>query len=255
MHEISADWAAQRIKGLSLWTAVASTCSAPRHEASEGESIKTLIDEFQYPRLGPGQMWETRRTTRSGARRRGPPRPPVVEDRARRPARHGVVAGDRDGGANALRRRDHFLSTMPIRELIDALDAGAAAARDRRGGSLQVPRLPHRRPDRRRAETCFPTTGSTSTSRDVKLGRIQNFKNWCPDLVPDPTKSMPRPRVLLLRGRRPLDHVRRRADRARPTRDRRDRPGRRGRGRRRLRRPDAQGLPGLRRRLPGRTWP
>src|SRR5690606_11135460 len=57
---ISADWAAQRIKGLSLWQAVWNALTAgirPRRGA-DGAVIKTLIDQFQYPRLGPGQMWE-----------------------------------------------------------------------------------------------------------------------------------------------------------------------------------------------------
>ena len=56
--EISCDWAAQRIKGLSLTGAVASALLGGL-KSKKGEVIKTLIDEFQYPRLGPGQMWET----------------------------------------------------------------------------------------------------------------------------------------------------------------------------------------------------
>src|SRR4051794_17086850 len=57
---ISADWAAQRIKGLSLTNAVLSALTGGR-KSRKGEVIKTLIDEFQYPRLGPGQMWEAAR--------------------------------------------------------------------------------------------------------------------------------------------------------------------------------------------------
>jgi len=58
--QISADWAAQRIKGLSLTQAVLSALN-PKFLAKKGEVIKTLVDEFQYPRLGPGQMWEKAR--------------------------------------------------------------------------------------------------------------------------------------------------------------------------------------------------
>ena len=89
-NEISADWAAQRIKGLSLIEAV---CERPlrRPQArSKGEVIKTLIDSFQYPRLGPGQMWEAARDRVRRAGRRGPPRPPGRPDRARRLGRHRV---------------------------------------------------------------------------------------------------------------------------------------------------------------------
>ena len=60
---ISADWAAQRIKGLSLWRAVwnALTAGLRTTAGPRGKVIKTLIDRFQYPRLGPGQMWEVAR--------------------------------------------------------------------------------------------------------------------------------------------------------------------------------------------------
>src|SRR5205823_275800 len=64
--EISADWAAQRIKGLGLFQAVANALFG--RSKSKGEVIKTLIDSFQYPRLGPGQMWEM---TRDLVRRNG----------------------------------------------------------------------------------------------------------------------------------------------------------------------------------------
>ena len=65
--ELSADWAAQRIKGLNLMAVIRSTLLPRRSrvKARGDEVIKTLIDEFRYPRLGPGQMWETVRDLRS----------------------------------------------------------------------------------------------------------------------------------------------------------------------------------------------
>src|SRR5829696_3187571 len=60
--EISADWAAQRIKGLDLWSAMSNalrnSAGTRRSTAKNGEVIKTLIDSFQYPRKGPGMMWD-----------------------------------------------------------------------------------------------------------------------------------------------------------------------------------------------------
>src|SRR6516162_5168799 len=56
--EISADWAAQRIKGLSLRTAILNALLPKKQPASRERVIKTLIDSFRYPRLGPGMMWE-----------------------------------------------------------------------------------------------------------------------------------------------------------------------------------------------------
>ena len=69
------------------------------------------------------------------------------------------------------------------------------------------------------------TTGSTSTSPSVKVGRVQNFKSWSPEMVPD-RDGLLRPRVLLLRGRRPVERDRRRADRAGQEGAGQDRPGR-----------------------------
>src|SRR5262252_1229361 len=56
--ELSADWAAQRIKSLDLWLVVKSALLPKRAPRDRGEIVTTLIDRFRYPRLGPGQMWE-----------------------------------------------------------------------------------------------------------------------------------------------------------------------------------------------------
>ena len=56
--EISADWAAQRIKGLSLSSAVWNALFKPSGKKCKGDVIKTLIDSFRYPKRGPGMMWE-----------------------------------------------------------------------------------------------------------------------------------------------------------------------------------------------------
>src|SRR5258708_25687066 len=56
--ELSADWAAQRIKSLDLWLVLKSALLPPPHPANRGDLVTTLIDSFRHPRLGPGQMWE-----------------------------------------------------------------------------------------------------------------------------------------------------------------------------------------------------
>lgn len=182
---ITADWAAQRIKGLSLIGAVGNAFFG--HRGRKGEVIKTLIDRFQYPRLGPGQMWEA---ARDQVRRRGGA---VHLDRR-------VVRVEHDGSAvTAFVARDvqgrptrylgqHFLSTMPIRELIRSLSPPPPPAVVEAAESLKyrdfltVFLIVHR------AET-FPDTWIYIHEPDVRLGRVQNFKNWSPDLVPDPSKS------------------------------------------------------------------
>lgn len=188
-HQISADWAAQRIKGLSLFKAACNALFGPlrRFAPGGGAVIKTLIDEFQYPRLGPGQMWETARDKiqRAGGA--------VEMDRA-------VVRVEHDGTAvrSVLTRSaagrliryhaDHFLTSMPVRELVRAMDPPAppevrqAAEALKYRDFLTVVLIVDR------PET-FPDNWIYVHEPGVKLGRVQNFKNWSPDLVPDPATS------------------------------------------------------------------
>ena len=185
---ISADWAAQRIKGLSLTQAVLNALFPGRGKhKSKGEVIKTLIDTFQYPRLGPGQMWEM---TRDLVRANGSA---VDHDRKVARVEHngesvtGFVAVDVHGHEHLYQGR-HYLSTLPIRSLVRALDpppprevidaANALKYRDFLTVVLIVDR----------PET-FPDNWIYIHEPEVKLGRVQNFKNWSPDLVPDPSKS------------------------------------------------------------------
>jgi protoporphyrinogen oxidase len=189
-HEISADWAAQRIKGLSLINAVTSALFAGKGKGkgkNKGEVIKTLIDSFEYPRLGPGQMWETTRdlvVARGGS---------VVHDRRVVRVEHdgaavtAVVAADRAGNEHFYPGRQ-FLSTLPVRNLVRALDPPPppevlAAANSLRYRDFLTVVLIVDQPE------TFPDNWIYVHEPQVKLGRVQNFKNWSPDLVPDPAKS------------------------------------------------------------------
>src|SRR5271167_5028030 len=69
-QEISADWAAQRIKGLSLASAIKNALLPQRKPKDRSQLVKTLIDTFRYPRKGPGMMWErcAREIERMGGR-------------------------------------------------------------------------------------------------------------------------------------------------------------------------------------------
>jgi protoporphyrinogen oxidase len=182
---ISADWAAQRIKGLSLVGAVWNALFGKGK--NKGAVIKTLIDEFQYPRLGPGQMWEAARdriAASGGA---------VHLDRR-------VVRIEHDGSSvTALVARDsqgrltrylgkHFLSTLPIRDLIRAMDPPAPAEVRSAAESLSYRDFLTVVLIVDQPET-FPDTWIYVHDPSVRLGRVQNFKNWSPDMVPDPSKS------------------------------------------------------------------
>jgi protoporphyrinogen oxidase len=179
--EIRAEWAAQRIQGLSLTTAVRNALFKQKKT-----KVKTLINSFQYPERGPGQMWETMTDL---LRKRG--YPVVMERQVQR-----IVHDEKkvlyleSRGPNGPERFDatHFISSMPIRELIRALDPPApeevrqAANRLRYRDFLIVSLIVNRK-------DVMPDNWIYIHEPNVRVGRIQNFKNWSPKMVPDPNKT------------------------------------------------------------------
>ncbi len=180
--QIGAQWAAQRIKGLSLWSAAVSMVWRPRGQ----RAIKTLIDEFEYPRRGPGMMWEAfrREIERRGGRVELRTAVVRLAHRERRLESAEVV---QDGQRRTI-PVDAVLSTMPLAHLIRALDPPppadvfAAAGRLRYRDFLTVA-LVVDQPE------VFPDNWIYVHEPSVKLGRIQNFKNWSSEMVPDPSKT------------------------------------------------------------------
>ncbi|MBI4516663.1 MAG: NAD(P)/FAD-dependent oxidoreductase [Deltaproteobacteria bacterium] len=184
--EISADWATQRIKNLSLSEAVRNALFQ-QNRTKDGQLITTLIDEFYYPRFGPGMMWD--RCEQLVARAGSETMRGVRVERIRH--RHGrveCVYGRTAGGEPVEFGGDHLISTMAIRELINALDPAPPAAvvlaanelryRDYLTVVLIVKR-----------EQMFPDNWIYVHSPEVRLGRIQNYKNWSPDMVPHPSRT------------------------------------------------------------------
>jgi len=177
-EEIQAEWAAQRIKGLSLRTAILNALFGGRSRGKDGV-IKTLIDEFLYPRLGPGMMW-----TRTTELVREAGSEVLFEKPVTRVAwREGAVEAVEAAGE--LFEGQHFINTMAIRDLVEALDPPppdeilAAARRLRYRDFLTVALVVRQR-------DVFPDTWIYVHDAKVRLGRVQNFKNWSPEMVPDP---------------------------------------------------------------------
>jgi protoporphyrinogen oxidase len=180
-NEISAEWPAQRIKDLSLLSAIR---AALIRKAKNGNVIKTLIDSFHYPRKGPGMMWERVADIVSARGSRLLLNAKTVNimwsDR---------VTGIRfqSGDSTQVIEGEHFISSMPIRDLIRCLDPAppdevqAAAAKLNYRDFLTVALVLNC--------DAFPDNWIYIHDPGVKLGRIQNFKNWSPDMVPDPTKT------------------------------------------------------------------
>ncbi len=181
-HTISAQWAAQRIKGLSLWTAITSMLFGGFKRGDKGQ-IKTLIEEFEYPRHGPGMMWE--KFAREIAARGSP----VQLNTSVRRLFHedGRIVAVETDRAGRLERvpASAVLSTMPLRTLVRSLspeappEVRAAADRLNYRDFITVALILD-------APETFPDNWIYVHDEKVKLGRVQNFKNWSPEMVPDP---------------------------------------------------------------------
>jgi protoporphyrinogen oxidase len=175
--EIRAEWAAQRIQGLSLARAILNATSLNKR-ATE---IKSLIHEFQYPRLGPGQMWETCRDLVTA---RG--HDVLMEHYVERiDVREGRVMAVHASTPDGPRRfeADHVITTMPVRSLIRALSPRAPAVVQNASEGLRyrdflVVALILKR------EGLFPDNWIYIHSPGVKVGRVQNFNNWSAAMVP-----------------------------------------------------------------------
>lgn len=179
--QLRADWAAQRIRGLSLPAAVLASLGLRR-------GVRTLTTEFLYPRLGPGQMWERvaeKVTGEGGAVALGERVQWLRHDDDRIVAVETMTEG---GG-----RRQYFpgqvVSTMPLGHLVAALDPPApdrvlAAARALKHRDFLVVAL------RVRREGLFPDNWVYIHDAGFRVGRIQNAGNWSPELVAVPGTSL-----------------------------------------------------------------
>jgi protoporphyrinogen oxidase len=181
--EIRADWAQQRIKNLSLKAAVLNAFTG------KGDST-SLIERFHYPRLGPGMMWEKFRDRIVARGHEVRMNSQVVKI-----LRHGnrieaVAVADQTGRhlEHALVVGSEFISSMPLRDLVRNMDPPAPAAVREAAEKLKYRDflivaliLDHPEP--------FADNWIYVHSPGQQVGRIQNFRAWSPDLVPEDGKS------------------------------------------------------------------
>ena len=196
-REISAAWGAQRVKGLSISRAVAHALRQVFSSKSAARET-SLIEHFLYPRLGPGQMWETvaDRVTAAGVPIALSTRVTGLRLVERRIA--SVETEDLATGRRAWTAADRVVSTMPIRELVAALDgdvpprvrevAAALEYRDFMTVGLLYRKLA--RVDDRVAPGRASIADNWIYVQEpgVKVGRVQIFNNWSPYLVADPSQ-------------------------------------------------------------------
>jgi len=178
--QISAEWGAQRIKGMSLFKAVWEPLRARfAGRRVGGQQVTSLIEEFQYPKLGPGMMWERCQE--------------LVEQQGSKVVFQSPVSGisHRDGRAvsvsvgAAVHDADHVISSMPFNALLRAMDPPVPSAvqtaaddlsfRDFLSVALVVPA----------DKVAWTDNWIYIHAPEVKTMRVQNFGSWSPHMVKD----------------------------------------------------------------------
>jgi protoporphyrinogen oxidase len=180
--EMSADWAAQRIKGLSLWGAVVDGLkrSLGLNKGPNDGTVKTLLETFRYPRLGPGMMWDAARDK-------------IVERGGQVIMGHGLKQLASDGAdgwrmtasgpqGDVVIKAAHAISSAPMRELAarlhplpaTTLEASRLKYRDFLTVALMI-----------KSDDLFPDNWIYIHDSKVQVGRVQNFRSWSPEMVPD----------------------------------------------------------------------
>jgi protoporphyrinogen oxidase len=185
--ELSADWAAQRIKGLDLGQVIKSALLPQRKAKDRSQVIKTLIDRFRYPRYGPGQLWERVRDVLESHGHSVLMGVEVVRVTHAAGAVQAAVIRHQDGREENV-EGTNFVTTLPMRELVRALDPAppaqvVEAAESLRYRDFLTVALMIDRAD------IFPDNWIYIHDPSVKVGRLQNFKNWSPWMVPDESKT------------------------------------------------------------------
>ena len=198
-NEISAAWGAQRIKGLSITKTLQHLFKQiggkkKQADLAQKDVETSLIEQFMYPKHGPGQMWEevAEKVKARGGQILTSWRVIRIVTQGDRVT--GVEAKNRTTGETKLFEGDYFFSTMPIRELINALDVKVPAEiqaisdglvyRDFITVGLLLNKLKITEAD----GSPIQDNWIYVQEPDVQVGRLQIFNNWSPYLVADPTK-------------------------------------------------------------------
>jgi protoporphyrinogen oxidase len=175
--ELRAEWAAQRIADLSIWSALRAALPG-----GGGDTPKSLIEEFRYPRLGPGQMWEemARRVEQGGGEIRFAAPVEGLEHS------DGQVTAVRAGGERV--EVAAAISSIPLRTTVGVAEPApprevTVAAAGLRYRDFLTVALPVE------GEPPFPDNWVYVHDPRARVGRIQNFRAWSPWMTPDPRRS------------------------------------------------------------------
>lgn len=178
--EIRAEWAAQRIRGLSFSSVIKTWLKG------NGNNIKSLIEQFEYPTKGPGMMWEAFCNTVEAYGGQVQTNSPVARIHRDGTRITGVTVGE-NGSQREIAGTD-FISTMAIRDMMNAMtpppppDVLHAANQLKYRDFLTVVLILD-------APNLFPDNWIYVHTPRVYVGRIQNFKNWSKGMLPDQSKT------------------------------------------------------------------
>ena len=196
--KISADWGAQRVKGLSIRAILKDIFR--KLLGTKGEVETSLIERFYYPKLGPGQLWELAAEEVKKLGGEIKMNCPVIALEAE----SGRIAAVRyrEAGEEKRLEADDVFSSMPVRELVDSL-LGAQVPDDVREAADTLPYrdfitvgllvkdlLIRNDTKRKTIRNRVPDCWIYVQDRDVKLGRVQIFNNWSPYMVRDPENTV-----------------------------------------------------------------
>lgn len=180
--DISADWAAQRIKGLSLSSAIRNALLPAPMESNQGDVVKTLISSFRYPRKGPGMMWEAaadKTRAQGGIIQMGA----AVQSLKFSSTEPHWESQFLHAGQTKVVRSTHVICSAPMKEVLQRLEPApksrAVAGKLRYRDFITVALILKER-------DLFDDNWIYIHDPSVKVGRIQNFKSWSPEMVPDP---------------------------------------------------------------------
>ena len=194
--EISAEWGAQRVKGLSLSRAVLNVLTKPFRSKDKVET--SLIEQYFYPKKGPGQLWEFMADDirRLGGEIRMGAKVERIILSADGSAVERVITADGEELSGEI-----FMSTMPVKDLVLGMGESAPAEvrrvaeglpyRDYITVGMLVKKLKLENKTKVKTLTgSVPDCWIYVQEREVKLGRLQIFNNWSPYMVNDPTENV-----------------------------------------------------------------
>jgi protoporphyrinogen oxidase len=199
-REIKPEWGAQRIKGLSATKTILHAIRKlvkPKNDINQKEVETSLIEQFYYPKLGPGQIWETSAEIIKANGGQVVLNTMVVAIETENDRVAAVCVRDEISGRLTRHKTDYVFSSMPVRELIAAMGnsvpepvkavAAGLVYRDFITVGLLLRKLKIKNESNiRTVNDLIPDNWIYIQEREVKLGRLQIFNNWSPYMVHDP---------------------------------------------------------------------